>query len=102
VRQTPTWEAHLKAGNHTLSVAHSKFICLRCFVDILLFFKFFDPLIPGTRYLGHVVVDKHWTPRDVREFAEMMAGVPSSQKLICYEEITSSYEQHETRTAPSC
>ncbi|CAI7812546.1 unnamed protein product [Closterium sp. NIES-53] len=55
--------------------------------DILLFFKFYDPVTETLRYVGHLFVKLGQKPGDVRGKINEMCGLPPTEDILMYEEI---------------
>eukprot|EP00850_Spirogloea_muscicola_P017054 SM000143S00719 [mRNA] locus=s143:49387:56676:- [translate_table: standard] len=55
--------------------------------DILLFFKFYDPLKEELRYVGRMFVRLGSKPMDIKSKLASMAGFAPTEELLLYEEI---------------
>eukprot|EP00850_Spirogloea_muscicola_P023127 SM000331S12523 [mRNA] locus=s331:27091:34038:- [translate_table: standard] len=57
--------------------------------EILLFLKFYDPLKEELRYVGRMFVRLGSKPMDIESKLASMAGIPPTEELLLYEEISS-------------
>eukprot|EP00123_Amoebidium_parasiticum_P017348 comp23811_c0_seq1/m.41432 comp23811_c0_seq1/g.41432 ORF comp23811_c0_seq1/g.41432 comp23811_c0_seq1/m.41432 type:complete len:1238 (-) comp23811_c0_seq1:366-4079(-) len=59
--------------------------------DILLFFKFYDPVKETLEYVGHATVNKMQKIRELYPMLRRLVGLGPTEPIVCYEEIKPDY-----------